>query len=104
MWKDVIISVSSYLILTWLKDSFLKIYWRDPDSNPDSRPERKRLFRFWVRIRPKVSDPYGSGFATLVAGPAYWQRGGGAGRLANSYDCKKAWASTICSFLSDSGT
>jgi hypothetical protein len=35
----------------------------NPVSDPDSNPDPKRLFRF--RIRPKVSDPYGSGSATL---------------------------------------
>jgi hypothetical protein len=35
----------------------------DPDSNPDTNPDPKCLFR--IRIRPKASDPYGSGSATL---------------------------------------
>ncbi len=56
----------------WLKDTFYKLI---------SGPDPKRLFRFWIRIRPKVSElnVSGPGSATLVAGPAYWQRGGGKG-------------------------
>jgi hypothetical protein len=35
----------------------------DPDSNPDSYPDPKCFFLdpYRIRIRPKVSDPYGSG-------------------------------------------
>ena len=35
----------------------------DPVLDPDSNPDPKCLFR--IRIRPKASDPYGSGSATL---------------------------------------
>jgi hypothetical protein len=37
----------------------------DPDLDPDSNPDQKRLFRF--RIRPKVSDPSGSGSGSRSA-------------------------------------
>ena len=57
MWNITII-VSNFFIFAKLRASFNK-FTHNLDTNPDSRPS------FRIRIRPKVTDPYGSGSATL---------------------------------------